>query len=258
MGASLTNFVEDCQCQELFTGLCGPEEPAREQRTQLSFEERKKDRKNETSPSADSRAPLVTDDEIPPAPQTIDVNDDEPINVPASSAQGGYTGPSISIDFVLSDLERAEEQVYAEAFQRLSKGRRVENDDPEIRQFIIAHSSLTINNLDEKLFTIAPDPPLTGKAFIGVLRDGAASEEDSLAEFLRLSADGETMPSEECRSGLLLFGQQHLSISFSEDRWDCVLNTIMIDADVIVNMESWIRYCKMLARIAGLVKYCRI
>ena len=94
MGANMTNFVEDCQCQELFTGLCGPEEPAREERTQLSFEERKKDRKNETSPSADSRAPLVTDDSIPPAPQTIDVNDDEPINVPASSAQGGYTGNS--------------------------------------------------------------------------------------------------------------------------------------------------------------------
>merc|ERR1712136_675646 len=216
-------------------------EPAREQRTLLSFEERKKDRKNETSPSADSRAPLVTDDEIPPAPQTIDVNDDEPINVPASSAQGGYTGPSISIDFVLSDLERAEEQVYAEAFQSLSNGRRVENDNPEIREFIIA-----------------PDPPLTSKAFIDALRDGAASEEDSLTEFMRLSGDGETMASEECRSGLLLFGQQYLSISFSEDRWDCVLNTIMIDADVIVNMESWIRYCKMLARIAGLVKYCRI
>ena len=75
---------------------------------QLSIPERRNDSRNETS-AADTHT-LLQDDEILQALQVIEDNEDEPINVPESSAQRGYTVSALSIDFALTDMEWKELQ----------------------------------------------------------------------------------------------------------------------------------------------------
>ena len=89
--------------------------------------------------------PDISEFIISPSSLTIDPrernrHDTSDLNIVASSAQREYAGTALSIDFMLSDLGRAEDQIYAETSQTVTNGRRVENDNSES---IISSSSLT-------------------------------------------------------------------------------------------------------------------
>lgn len=178
---------------------------------------------------------------------------DEPAQAPAPARGHGLT-----MDHVLSDLDGCEERVYGEAFRDITGGAPVGHDHEGVREFLVGHSALSNDNLDLMLFSLVPDPPLTAEGFLRVLRECPCLDEDCLTQFMGLSSDGENVASDECRSGLVVFAQQHLSTNFSEERWDCVLNMVMMDADVLVSMEAYIRYCKLVGRTARLVGYCQL
>eukprot|EP00747_Dinoflagellata_sp_TGD_P170166 gnl/TRDRNA2_/TRDRNA2_201032_c0_seq1.p1 gnl/TRDRNA2_/TRDRNA2_201032_c0~~gnl/TRDRNA2_/TRDRNA2_201032_c0_seq1.p1 ORF type:complete len:260 (+),score=48.79 gnl/TRDRNA2_/TRDRNA2_201032_c0_seq1:115-894(+) len=167
----------------------------------------------------------------------------------------------IDEDLILSDLENAEVAAYVGAFTSFagSAAGTVPLDNAGIRKFILANTAIEADNLDLVLFQLPnPEAGLTRESFLHILRENPAADSDMISHFLSLSQSGESLAAEECRSGLLLFAQQKLGArNLSDDLWDRILNTVMIDADVNVLMEQWFVFCKRTARIVRLVKYVK-
>jgi len=189
---------------------------------------------------------------------------------PAGSARGSpapaqtSASPSrreVSADDVLSNLDGSEEVLYGEAFASFPGGLNgfVGLDSTAMRDFICTNSAISMDDIDLELLKVAsPDEGLSREGFLLLLRDFSISDGDSISHFMGLSADGESLVSEECRSGLLLFAQQKLMTNFSDDRWECIFNTVMWDAGVSVSMEQWLGYCKFTGRIVRLLRYAQL
>jgi hypothetical protein len=165
----------------------------------------------------------------------------------------------VTFDFILSDLEGAEQAAYGEAFSLCADGAATaQMDNTSMREFVMNNSIITVDDLDPHLIQVATEETtITMDGFLHVLRENAVSDTATIEQFLGVASNGETLPAEECRSGLLLFSQRQMNANFSEEKWDRVFNTVMWDADVTVSMEKWIFYCKVVARIIRLALYCR-
>lgn len=159
---------------------------------------------------------------------------------------------------ITSNLEDSEEMVYGEAFAVLLGGQSgyVGLDSAVMREFICANSTISTSDIDFELLKVAsPDEGLSRDAFLALLREFPILEADSISRFLDLSTNGEDMGSEECRTGLLMFGQDVIASNVGQLEWEKVLDTVMIDAGVVVKMEQWIMYCKLMGRIVRLSRY---
>jgi hypothetical protein len=167
----------------------------------------------------------------------------------------------VTPDDILSDLEGSEKVLYSEAFTMFPGGRNgfVGLDCAAMREFLCTNSVLTMQDVDVELLKAAStEEGLSKLSFLQLLGEHSVLESDAISNFLSLSADGDSLASDECRSGLLLFAQQTLSSNFSEERWELILNTVMWDAGVVVPMEQWISYCKLCGRIVWLLRYIQV
>jgi len=168
---------------------------------------------------------------------------------------------SVSFDYILSDLEGAEQVAYGEAFVVCSGSKSTaQMDNVSLREFMLNNSAIAPDDLDPHLLQVASEEgALTMDGFLHVLRENAVSDSTILEQFLGMTSNGngETVAAEECRTGLLLFSQRHMSANFMEEKWDRIFNTVMWDADVTVSMEKWMFYCKVVCRIIRLSQYCR-
>jgi hypothetical protein len=167
----------------------------------------------------------------------------------------------MTADDILSNLDGCEDILYGEAFAMFLGSTRgfVGLDCNTMRDFICTNSILSMADIDMELLKVAsPDEGLSRFGFMLMLREFPISESDAISHFLGLSPDGDTLVSEECRSGLLLFAQEKLPTNFTDERWDCILNTIMWDAGMIVTMDQWLSYCKLMGRMVRLLRYAQI
>jgi len=167
----------------------------------------------------------------------------------------------VTAEDILSDLVGAEENLYGGAFAMLPGGHDgfVGLDSVSMRDFVCTNSALSMADIDLELLKVAAaEEGLTRDVFLQLLREFSVSDGDAILHFMGLSNDGESLSSEECRSALLLFGQQELSTSFSEDRWERILNTVLQDAGVMVTMEQYLTYCRLTGRIVRLMRYAQI
>jgi hypothetical protein len=173
---------------------------------------------------------------------------------------GGGGGAEVTADDILSNLEGAEEAVYGNAFLTMAGGQPVGLDNAAMRDFICTNSSIGMDDIDLELLKVAsPDEGLTRDGFIMLLREFAVSDGDSISQFMGLSSDGESLASEECRTGLLMFAQEKLNArNFSDERWERIFNTVMWDAGVSLSMEQWLGYTKTTGRIVRLFTYARV
>jgi hypothetical protein len=171
------------------------------------------------------------------------------------------TSPSatITFDYILSDLEGAEQVAYGEAFSICAGGKQVSPMDcVPMREFILNNTCITADDLDPHLLQVATEETtITVDGFLHVIRENAVSDTSTIEQFLGMSQNGETVAAEECRSGLLVYSQRDLGANFAEEKWDRIFNTVMWDADVTVSMEKWRFYCKVVARIIRLSTYAK-
>lgn len=176
-----------------------------------------------------------------------------------------------SLDMVLADLDQAEHIVYVKKFT--SFGVRatgfVAMDCVPLRNFLIDCGGINNEDLDVELLHALSSQEesasfadgLNFKTFLGLLRESPAAETIAIGQFAGLSNDDETIGSEDCRSGLALFGQElgapgaYATDKFNDGQWDQILDAIMAEANTVVKLEKWIAYCKMMARILR-VAYC--
>jgi hypothetical protein len=173
----------------------------------------------------------------------------------------GSACADVTVDDILSNVDRAEEVIYEEAFAMFRGGRTgvVGLDSATMRDFVCTNTCISMQDIDMELLKVASsDDGLSLNDFLRLLREFPISDGESIMQFMGMSADGETLVAEECRSALLLYMQQAFSVNFSEDQWERIFNTVMWDAGVTVPMEQWILYCKLTARILRLLRYVQI
>jgi len=214
-------------------------------------------KQNEITPppgSSAQRAPFAAGSSVP----------DRAFAVSSARTPAAPTAPTatVSFDYILSDLEGAEQVAYGEAFAICAGGKSTaQMDNTSLREFVINNSAINADDLDPCLLQVASEEnEITADGFLHVLRENAVLDTTTIETFLGMtsSGSGETVAAEECRSGLLLFSQRQMSANFSEDKWDRIFNTVMWDADVTVPMEKWIFYCKVVCRIIRLSQYCHV
>jgi len=274
MGQNASCSVEECHCQDGLLQFCVPADPHKE--TQSTIEPT-------PVPSYPMQAALpelarlpvqgvfgFTAEENafvaappPPGSPTAGFPPSQPRSVgspqlawsPASAQQG------VTIDDILSNLDGAEEVLYGEAFVMFPGGHGgfVALDTAAMRDFICTNSAISMEDIDMELLKVSsPDDGLDREGFLHLLREFPISDGDSILHFMGMSTDAESLAAEECRTGLLLFAQEKLSTNFSDERWECIFNTVMWDADVTVMMEQWITYCKLTCRIVRLLRYAQV
>lgn len=189
-----------------------------------------------------------------PYPQSVSTAAEGLARSPAAAAAS--TASSISWDLICSDLEGSEQIVYGDAFTSFGGSGQspLAMDCEPMRDFIVEHSALGMDDLDPALFQVAPEFSVSLEGFLQLLREHSNNDGQSLEHFVSMSSNGETLTSEEARSGLLLLSQQHLEAEFSDSRWDSIFNSVMRDTGVSVDMEQWLICCKRVARIVRLAR----
>jgi len=172
---------------------------------------------------------------------------------------GGYGGggAGLSADAILSDLDGAEMKAYQDAYVSFGGGSPVPLDNAQMRDFL--QQNAAIEDIDVVLLQAMNDNmQVEMGAFISVLQTNAMGDGDAIGQFSSLSTDGEQLAAEECRTGLTMMGMDRFAVNYNDDRWDGILNMVMMDAGPTVNLEQWIRYCKTVARYIRLFKYCGV
>jgi len=179
-----------------------------------------------------------------------------PSSSPAAAQQ------EVSADDILSNLEGSEDVMYGNVFATFPGGLngKVGLDCMAMRDFICTNSAVSMEDIDMELIKVAgqDDMMMSREGFLHLLRDFSVSDSDVISHFMGLSADSESLSSEECRSGLLLFAQEKLHASYSDERWECIFNTVMWDAGVTVSMEQFMNYAKQTGRIARLLRFAQV
>lgn len=184
--------------------------------------------------------------------------DDSYTGIPPSPP-GGYEAPAggsgLSFDAILSNLEAAEAKAYEGAFNSFAGGGPVPLDNDQCRGFLMANGSF--DDLEMDLLTVATENmTLDLSGFLRILRLRPISDQDIYGQFSAFSSDGTSLASEECRTGLTLMCQDRLAATFDDERWDCILTMVMMDAPPSVSIDEWMLYAKSVARYVRLIQYC--
>jgi len=174
-------------------------------------------------------------------------------NPSGGRAPGG--GAGLTEDAILSDLSSAEMKAYQDVFASFANGGPVPLDNQNMRAFL--NDNACIDDMEIALLQAMNDNmSVEMGSFLELLRNNSLTDGDCIGQFTQLSADGQQLASEECRTGLTMMGMDKFQANFSNDRWDAILNMVMMDAGPSVDMEQWMRYAKTVARFIRLFKYC--
>lgn len=174
---------------------------------------------------------------------------------PKQGARSSGGAGGLNFDLALSDLEKAEMMVHGTAFRGFGSGSPVLYNNPKLMDYVATNSALGIEETETELLKAASvneDMKVTEDDFMKVLRENAAGESAVLERFLGLSGGGEQIDSGECRSGLLMFMNDQLGAIASpltENRWESIFDSVMMDAGAEVSMEGWGNYCRRVARV---------
>jgi len=180
---------------------------------------------------------------------------------PAAQSSASAARPDVTADDILSNLDGSAEVLYTEAFAMFPGGLNgfVGLDCAAMRDFLCTNSAIGMDDIDLELLKVAsPDEGLSRDGFLHLLREFSVSDGDAISQFMGLSSDGESLAAEECRSGLLLFAQQHLHANYPDDKWERIFNTVMWDANASVSMEQFLGYTKLTGRIVRLMRYAQV
>lgn len=296
-------------CAGRCRGLCAPEDPSNEQRSEIeNTKQRPVARESAGSSSRLGAAPEFfetspSDDQVeahvqPKRFQPGGWNDDEPDTcfVPApfpdepeasgdaeapspapspaprppaatSSARAAAPatsgGPGVSMDFELicADCLTAEGSVFGAAFDTLAKGQtNLQPDNTQLRDFVVQNSAVTLDDLDMELLKICETSDafsIDKEGFVALLRQNAIQDGEALGLFMGLTSNGENISSEDCRSGLLNMMVTKMGSKLSQARLELIIDTVMVDAALVVGMEQWLAFCKSAARIVRVARYAK-
>jgi len=196
---------------------------------------------------ADEYAPVM----VPPAPMSPGGNPG------GQRGGGGGAGVGLTADAILSDLDGAEMKAYQDAFVGFGDGSPVPLDNAPMREFLQQNGDYADIEMD-LLQAMNDSMQVEMGAFLQMIQSHAISQEAAIGQFTVLSQDGNTLASEECRTGLTMMGMDRFSVNYANDRWDNILNMVMMDAGPSVDMEQWIRYAQTVARYIRLFQYCNV
>ncbi|CAJ1342898.1 unnamed protein product [Effrenium voratum] len=131
----------------------------------------------------------------------------------------------------------------------------LQTDHQELRRFIEEHTSGI--DLDVELLKIASANEafaIDQSAFVMLLRMNPVNESQALEAFMRLSASGDQITAEDCRTGLFQIVQSVGGEGLVE-KSEQIIDAVMVDAGLQVSMEQWVGYSKTAGRIARLAKF---
>jgi len=179
-----------------------------------------------------------------------------PPSMPPGGGGGGYGGGAgLTEDAILSDLASSEEKAYQDAFNAFNGGQPVPLDNAAMRSFIDTNASC--DDVEIALLQ-AMDDTMTVQfyTFLELLRNNSMADTEIIGAFTQLSSDGVQLSAEETRNGLVMLSSSMMQRNFTDNRWDAILNMVMMDAGPTVDMEQWMRYAKTVARFIRLFQFC--
>lgn len=168
------------------------------------------------------------------------------------------TAPTLDVETVVSRLEESEALVYGACFETIAcQSMTLETNNVAMRDFVMKYTAITADEVDTQIIKRANHENFTvdRAAFVQIITENAINEGESLAEFLGLALDQETMPSDTCRTGLRAMCHKMQLECPLEDDYERIFDNVMQDAGLTVNMEEWLRYAARVARCVRLLRY---
>lgn len=167
------------------------------------------------------------------------------------SPGGGGGGATLTEDVILSDLDRAEQEVYGNGFLLFDDNNTgiVPMDHELLRAYIVQNSCFSEVDVDTEFLLAGAESGVSQEAFLIIMRK-QFNQEDAATQFLTVSGGDEAIVAPDCRSALTIFGSQKLQVNFTDARWERILDATMWDADALVGLQKWGEYCQKVARIA--------
>jgi hypothetical protein len=206
---------------------------------------------DEPEESRDAEAPS-------PAPRPPAATSSAPAAAPAAS---GGAGVSMDFELICADCLTAEGSVFGAAFDTLAKGQTsLQPDNNQLRDFVVQNSAVTLDDLDMELLKICETSDafsIDKEGFLALLRQNSIQDGEALELFMGLTSNGENILSEDCRSGLLNMMVTKMRTKLSQARLENIIDTVMVDAALVVSMEQWLAFCKSAARIVRVARYAK-
>mmetsp|Transcript_71743 Transcript_71743/g.126643 ORF Transcript_71743/g.126643 Transcript_71743/m.126643 type:complete len:800 (-) Transcript_71743:66-2465(-) len=172
----------------------------------------------------------------------------------------------LSMSAVLAELERAELQVYGEAFNEIiRKGNG--NEKEQVRKYLMEHSAVTEDLLNDSplmteiAFAVADvpmdeNPSLQG--FMQILQELPVPTETAIHIFndmsLAIVSTGGSVPREKCEQQAQVELELRFKPGYTWFRWDALLESAFDKAGKRIDQEKWIRHYKRAARMVRLLQ----
>eukprot|EP00929_Paragymnodinium_shiwhaense_P020467 TRINITY_DN13639_c0_g1_i1.p1 TRINITY_DN13639_c0_g1~~TRINITY_DN13639_c0_g1_i1.p1 ORF type:complete len:363 (+),score=81.96 TRINITY_DN13639_c0_g1_i1:150-1238(+) len=165
------------------------------------------------------------------------------------------------VQSLLKDINGFEAAMYGDAFSSFATAGFAEPDNRQLRDFLLANSALSMDDLDTELLKVASASEsfsIELAGFLKLMQDHSVADSEALNQFVGLTSDGETITSEDCRTGLLRLMESELGASIGAQRADVIFDTVMGAAGLTISMEEWFVCCKQTARIVRLLRFAHL
>lgn len=199
-----------------------------------------------------------------PSPKTEKAEKKEKPRLPLKEAEKPKKAASkevdvLSLDFVVTDLDQAEQVHYSSIFQGFAKGgSTVGLDDVKMRKFVAENSMTTTDDIDTELLRRDLFDSIDQATFLKLLRELAANESDCIESWITISDGVDSIPAPECRTGIALFIQEKLpGKTLTDNAADRIITQAMTAAGAEVNFEQWSLAINSACRMVRLVRQIR-
>lgn len=161
---------------------------------------------------------------------------------------------------VFLNLEQHEQESYGEVFRSFRGGGPggdgvVAVDDPALLSFVEKMSCLSEGEAQSAICRLGSTlEGISLDDFLHLLRQHATSEAAAIECFLSIG-DADELPLLACKRGLQRFAQQNFSPALALNEWESLISAVVKGAGISVTLETWVGYCKRLARGLRLLRH---
>jgi len=189
-------------------------------------------------------------------------------HVPEMSHEPRGAACDVDFDFVLMNLDEAEDRVYSMIFGEMADGADgLSDDDASMLEFIKSHTVLGLADVRQALAGSSTGDGIVRTAdFVKVLREHAADEEEVTMAFFSLEPKDEDgcVPADSCQQALRTIAEGHQGqlgrgavwASMPEVAQDMLLSSVLsgLPSSQRASLEDWASLCKVLLRSINVIE----
>lgn len=159
-------------------------------------------------------------------------------------------------NLMLTDLDMWEDIIYGDAFDEIScHADSVALNNMQVRVYILRNSTLTEDEIDVQLVSVAPQLRLTRENFVKLLRSHAGCDRIAINHFMVMSNNGETMDIEACRLSLIDLAEVTFGVHLGPEHLEYFLEDAINKHSSALGLADWLCCHRRMSRAIRLARH---